>query len=75
MPRGSGLFVALSKALDSRDADSDGHSLRVTVYTRAAGPQGLNLSELEIRTIQQGVLLHDIGKIGIPDELLQKPGG
>ncbi len=65
-------LVALSKALDSRDADSDGHSLRVTVYTRRLA-QGLNLSELEIRTIEQGVLLHDIGKIGIPDELLQKP--
>jgi response regulator RpfG family c-di-GMP phosphodiesterase len=65
-------LVALSKALDSRDADSDGHSLRVTVYTKRLA-QGLNLSESEIRTIEQGVLLHDIGKIGIPDELLQKP--
>lgn len=62
----------MSKALDSRDADSDGHSLRVTVYTKQLA-QGLNLSESEIRTIEQGVLLHDIGKIGIPDELLQKP--
>ncbi len=65
-------LVALSRALDSRDAYSDGHSLRVTVYARRLA-QGLNLSEVEIRTIEQGVLLHDIGKIGIPDELLQKP--
>jgi response regulator RpfG family c-di-GMP phosphodiesterase len=64
-------LVALSKALDSRDADSDGHSLRVTVYTKRLAHR-LNLSEPEIRTIEQGVLLHDIGKIGIPDELLQK---
>jgi putative nucleotidyltransferase with HDIG domain len=65
-------LVALSKALDSRDADSDGHSLRVTVYTRQLA-QRLNLSEAEIRVVEQGVLLHDIGKIGIPDELLRKP--
>ena len=64
-------LVALSRALDSRDAHSDGHSLRVTVYARHLA-QGLNLSEAEIRTIERGVLLHDIGKIGIPDELLQK---
>jgi len=66
-------LVALSKALDSRDADSDGHSLRVTVYaTRLA--QQLGLEDSQIRTIERGVLLHDIGKIGIPDELLRKPG-
>ena len=66
-------LVALSKALDSRDADSDGHSLRVTVYARRFAQQ-LGLSETEIVTIERGVLLHDIGKIGIPDELLRKPG-
>jgi putative nucleotidyltransferase with HDIG domain len=65
-------LVALSKALDSRDADSDGHSLRVTVYTKILA-QRLKLSDPEIRIIEQGVLLHDIGKIGIPDELLRRP--
>lgn len=65
-------LVALSKALDSRDADSDGHSFRVTVYTRVLA-QRLKLSDSEIKVIEQGVLLHDIGKIGIPDELLRRP--
>jgi putative nucleotidyltransferase with HDIG domain len=65
-------LVALSKALDSRDADSDGHSLRVTVYTKQLA-QRLKLSDADIRIVEQGVLLHDIGKIGIPDELLRKP--
>ena len=65
-------LVALSKALDSRDADSDGHSLRVTVYTKQIA-QRLNLSDADIRIVEQGVLLHDIGKIGIPDELLRRP--
>lgn len=64
-------LVALSRALDSRDADADGHSLRVTVYTKQLA-QRLKLSESEIRIIERGVLLHDIGKIGIPDELLRK---
>jgi response regulator RpfG family c-di-GMP phosphodiesterase len=65
-------LVALSKALDSRDADSDARSLRVTVYTKKLAER-LSLDIQEIRVIEQGVLLHDIGKIGIPDELLCKP--
>jgi putative two-component system response regulator len=66
-------LAALSKALDSRDADSEGHSLRVTAYAaRLAWQSGLN--DVEIRVVEQGVLLHDIGKIGIPDELLRKRG-
>jgi putative nucleotidyltransferase with HDIG domain len=66
-------LVALSRALDSRDAGSDGHSLRVTVYTKRLAQQ-LGLNESEMRVIEHGVLLHDIGKIGIPDELLRKTG-
>jgi putative nucleotidyltransferase with HDIG domain len=66
-------LVALSKALDSRDADSDGHSLRVTVYATQLARQ-LGMKDSEIKIIEQGVLLHDIGKIGIPDALLRKQG-
>jgi putative two-component system response regulator len=66
-------LVALSKALDSRDADSDGHSLRVTVYATRLARQ-IGMDEPKIKIIEQGVLLHDIGKIGIPDALLRKPG-
>jgi putative two-component system response regulator len=65
-------LVALSKALESRDSDSDGHSLRVTVYAKKMAER-LSLSAPEIRVIEQGVLLHDIGKIGIPDALLRNP--
>jgi response regulator RpfG family c-di-GMP phosphodiesterase len=63
---------ALSKALDSRDTGSDGRSLRVTVYARELARR-LNLSPPDILIIEQGVLLHDFGKIGIRDELLHKP--
>ena len=66
-------LVALSRALDSRDTGSDGHSLRVTVYAKRIA-ESLGLGGQQIRVIEQGVLLHDIGKIGIPDELLKKRG-
>lgn len=64
-------LVALSKALDSRHADSDGHTLRITVYASRLA-QELDMSESEIRVMEQGVLLHDVGNIGIPDALLEK---
>ncbi len=67
-------LVALSKALDSRDADPDGHSLRVTAYAACLARQ-LGLDESQTRVVEQGVLLHDIGKIGIPDALLKKTDG
>ncbi len=66
-------LMALGTALDSRDADKDGHALRVTLYTTRLA-RGLGLSEQDLRVIQQGAALHDIGKIGVPDELLRKPG-
>lgn len=66
-------LVALSRAMDSRDADPDGHSLRVTMYSTRLARQ-LGIDEAELRIIEQGVLLHDIGKIGVPDALLRKPG-
>jgi putative nucleotidyltransferase with HDIG domain len=65
-------LMALSAALDSREPDSDGHSLRVTLYTIRLA-QELGVSPAQSRIIEQGALLHDIGKIGIPDHLLHKP--
>jgi response regulator RpfG family c-di-GMP phosphodiesterase len=66
-------FVALSRALESRNADPDGHSMRVTLYSKRLARK-LELNELEMRDIEYGVLLRDIGKIGIPDDLLKKSG-
>jgi putative nucleotidyltransferase with HDIG domain len=66
-------LMALGTAFDARGADADGHSLRVTIYaTMLACQMGLKIDEL--RVIQQGAILHDIGKIGVPDSLLTKPG-
>ncbi len=65
-------LLALGTALDSRDADADWHSLRVTLYSVRLGTQ-LALGPGELQSIEQAALLHDIGKIGIPDALLRKP--
>lgn len=64
---------ALSKALDLRDADTDDHSHRVSdLACRIAAYLGL--SPKIIRSIKQGAMLHDVGKIGVPDAILRKPG-
>jgi len=66
------LIEVLSDALDLKDAETEGHSRRVTAYTIAIARQ-MGLSKEEIRVIAQGALLHDIGKLAIPDRILLKP--
>jgi putative nucleotidyltransferase with HDIG domain len=66
-------LMALGTALDSRDADSDWHSLRVTLYALRLARQ-VGISRPQATVVEQGALLHDIGKIGVPDALLRKPG-
>ena len=62
-----------SKALDLRDKETDGHSRRVTEMTvRIARAMGLG--EAELVQVRRGAMLHDIGKMGIPDAILLKPG-
>lgn len=61
------------RALDLRDRETEGHTQRVTEITIKAAKQ-LGFSEEELSHIKRGALLHDMGKIAIPDEILQKPG-
>jgi putative nucleotidyltransferase with HDIG domain len=64
---------AFARAIESRDRYTAGHSERVTAYTLAlARTLGLAASELEI--IRRACMLHDIGKVGVPDHVLRKPG-
>lgn len=64
---------SLANALDARDGYTSGHSERVSQYSIAtAAALGLNIDH--VAQIRIGALLHDIGKIGIPDSVLQKPG-
>jgi PAS domain S-box-containing protein len=60
-------------ALDLRDRETEGHTQRVTEMTVRLARE-LGFSEEEITHIRRGALLHDMGKMGIPDEILQKPG-
>lgn len=62
-----------SHAMDLRDKETEGHTLRVTDLTvRLAERMGI--SQQEQVHIRRGALLHDIGKLGIPDQILLKPG-
>ena len=60
-------------ALDLRDKETEGHTKRVTEMAVRLAKE-LQCTEEEIVHIRRGALLHDMGKMGIPDEILQKPG-
>jgi PAS domain S-box-containing protein/putative nucleotidyltransferase with HDIG domain len=62
-----------SCALDLRDKETEGHTQRVTEMTMKLG-RAYGLSEAELVQVRWGALLHDIGKMGISDEILRKPG-
>jgi len=64
---------ALAAAVDAKDRYTCGHSRRVMEYALAAG-KALSLPEEELEVLEYGATLHDIGKIGIPDSILAKPG-
>ncbi|HEV8141163.1 MAG TPA: HD domain-containing phosphohydrolase [Pyrinomonadaceae bacterium] len=64
---------ALTAALETRDAETHGHSERVVTFSLRLGEEyGLNAEEM--KALEFGSLLHDIGKIGVPDAILRKPG-
>ena len=67
-----GTIRALAAALDARDPYTAGHSERVSQMSVVIARQ-LHLPESEVAIIRLGALLHDIGKIGLADEILQKP--
>jgi PAS domain S-box len=62
-----------SRALDLRDKETEGHSRRVTEMTIQLG-RVMGLNEDELIDMRHGALLHDIGKMGVPDHILLKPG-
>ena len=68
-----GSIRALAAALDARDPYTAGHSERVSGISVAVGLQ-MKLPEDQLETLRLGALLHDIGKIGISDAVLRKPG-
>jgi response regulator RpfG family c-di-GMP phosphodiesterase len=71
--RTNGLLEGLISALDYRDTETQWHSRRVSLYSRRIGEE-LGLSNEQLSIVEQGALLHDIGKIGVRDSILHKPG-
>jgi putative nucleotidyltransferase with HDIG domain len=66
-------LAALSSALDVRDTETEGHARRVVRYMELIA-EGLKVPVEQHATLRRGALLHDIGKIGVPDHILRKPG-
>ncbi|MEZ5402923.1 MAG: HD-GYP domain-containing protein [Bryobacteraceae bacterium] len=67
------FIMAMAHALDARDLYTAGHSRRVSEYSCAIARK-MGLPQAAIADIRIGALLHDIGKLGVPDAILQKPG-
>lgn len=67
------MLEGLARALELRDKETEGHSRRVTENTLKIA-QKMGMDDKAIEDIRSGAILHDIGKISIPDEILHKPG-
>ena len=66
------MVVSLARTMDARDTYTSGHSERISQWAEAVARE-LGCGEGEIQDIRWGALLHDIGKIGVPDAILRKP--
>jgi response regulator RpfG family c-di-GMP phosphodiesterase len=66
-------IVALAKAVEARDLYTGGHVERVRKYSVDIGRR-MGIADDELRQIEMGAVLHDVGKIGVPDSVLTKPG-
>jgi len=64
---------ALARAIDAKDGTAENHIRRVQIYATAVARE-LGMTELEAQAIKTAALLHDIGKLAVPDHILSKPG-
>jgi diguanylate cyclase (GGDEF)-like protein/putative nucleotidyltransferase with HDIG domain len=64
---------ALARAIDAKDGTAENHIRRVQIYATAVARE-LGMTELEVQAIKTAALLHDIGKLAVPDHILSKPG-
>lgn len=67
------VIMSLALVIEARDAYTDGHCQRLATYATAFGT-ALQLSDDDLAALHKGGYLHDVGKIGIPDEILLKTG-
>ncbi len=71
------LVVSLASAIEIRDELTGGHVERVAAYAKRIGSQLMaegTLTETDLETLYYAAILHDIGKIGVPDAVINKPG-
>jgi cyclic di-GMP phosphodiesterase len=67
------VIISMALTIEARDPSTDGHCHRLAAYAAALGTE-LGLSEDDVAALERGGFLHDIGKVGISDGLLLKPG-
>ncbi len=67
------VILSLAMTVEARDPSTDGHCQRLAAYAYALGTR-LGLGEEDLTALERGGFLHDIGKVGIPDAVLLKPG-
>ena len=67
------VITSLALTVEARDASTDGHCQRLALYATALG-RAISVSHEELAALERGGYLHDVGKIGIPDAVLLKPG-
>jgi putative two-component system response regulator len=67
------VIVSLALTIEARDAYTEGHCQRLALYATAMG-EALKLDRHDLRALERGGYLHDVGKIAIPDAVLAKPG-
>jgi putative two-component system response regulator len=67
------VIMSLALVIEARDAYTEGHCQRLAAYATALG-DALRLGEDDLAALYRGGFLHDVGKVGIPDALLLKPG-
>lgn len=68
-----GILIALTRTIDAKSPWTAGHSERVTRFAEAIG-RGLHLNDDQMRVLSISAILHDIGKIAVPEQILDKPG-
>lgn len=67
------VILSLAMTIEARDASTEGHCQRLAGYSMIVGRE-MGLNEEDLAALQKGGFLHDVGKVGIPDSILLKPG-
>lgn len=67
------VILSLALTIEARDSCTDGHCQRLAQYASGVG-QALGMTEADVKALVHGGFLHDLGKVGIPDGILLKPG-